>query len=167
MMMTQHPLKIAPSILAADFGHLADAVRTAEQGGADYIHLDIMDGRFVPNISFGPPIVAAVRQVTDLPLDVHLMIEEPERYVEAFVEAGANVLTVHAEACVHLHRTVQHITELGCRAGVSSTRPRRSKPREITVRRLAIGMTVNPGLAQRFIETAPARYAACAKCKRS
>ena len=90
MMMTQHPLKIAPSILAADFGHLADAVRTAEQGGADYIHLDIMDGRFVPNISFGPPIVAAVRQVTDLPLDVHLMIEEPERYVEAFVGAGAN-----------------------------------------------------------------------------
>jgi ribulose-phosphate 3-epimerase len=160
MMMTQHPLKIAPSILAADFGHLADAVRTAEQGGADYIHLDIMDGRFVPNISFGPPIVAAVRQVTDLPLDVHLMIEEPERYVEAFVEAGANVLTVHAEACVHLHRTVQHITELGCRAGVAlnPSTPIEAAREILPFVDLILVMTVNPGFgAQRFIETSTSK----------
>jgi len=160
MMMTQHPLKIAPSILAADFGHLADAVRTAEQGGADYIHLDIMDGRFVPNISFGPPIVAAVRQVTDLPLDVHLMIEEPERYVEAFVEAGANVLTVHAEACVHLHRTVQHITELGCRAGVAlnPSTPIEAAREILPFVDLLLVMTVNPGFgAQRFIETSTSK----------
>ena len=160
MMMTQHPLKIAPSILAADFGHLADSVRTAEQGGADYIHLDIMDGRFVPNISFGPPIVAAVRQVTDLPLDVHLMIEEPERYVEAFVEAGANVLTVHAEACVHLHRTVQHITELGCRAGVAlnPSTPIEAAREILPFVDLILVMTVNPGFgAQRFIETSTSK----------
>jgi ribulose-phosphate 3-epimerase len=160
MMITQHPLKIAPSILAADFGHLADEVRTAEQGGADYIHLDIMDGRFVPNISFGPMIVAAVRQVTELPLDVHLMIEEPERYVEAFVEAGANILTVHAEACVHLHRTVQRITELGCRAGVAlnPSTPIEAAREILPFVDMILIMTVNPGFgAQRFIETSTSK----------
>jgi ribulose-phosphate 3-epimerase len=160
MMITQHPLKIAPSILAADFGHLADEVRMAVQGGADYIHLDIMDGRFVPNISFGPLIVAAVRQVTDLPLDVHLMIEEPERYVEAFIEAGASILTVHAEACVHLHRTVQRITELGCRAGVAlnPSTPIEAAREILPFVDMILVMTVNPGFgAQRFIETSTSK----------
>ena len=160
MMITQHPLKIAPSILAADFGHLADEVRMAVQGGADYMHLDIMDGRFVPNISFGPLIVAAVRQVTDLPLDVHLMIEEPERYVEAFIEAGASILTVHAEACVHLHRTVQRITELGCRAGVAlnPSTPIEAAREILPFVDMILVMTVNPGFgAQRFIETSTSK----------
>jgi ribulose-phosphate 3-epimerase len=109
---------IAPSILSADFGRLADEVRAAESGGADWIHVDVMDGRFVPNITIGPLIVKAVRAATRLPVDVHLMIVEPERYVEDFAKAGADVISVHAEASTHLHRTVQHIRHLGKRAGV-------------------------------------------------
>ena len=100
--MSQHPLKLSPSILTADFGNLAAEIRAAEEGGADYIHLDIMDGRFVPNITFGPMVVKAVRAATRLPLDVHLMIEEPDRYLADFAEAGANILTVQVEACLHL-----------------------------------------------------------------
>src|SRR6202795_2559424 len=102
-------LRIAPSILSADFGRLAEEVRAAEAGGADYIHIDVMDGRFVPNITIGPLVVRAVRAATRLPLDVHLMIVEPERYVEEFARAGADLITVHAEASPHLHRTVQQI----------------------------------------------------------
>src|SRR5579863_8949683 len=109
---------IAPSILSADFGRLAEEVRAAERAGADWIHVDVMDGRFVPNITIGPLIVKAVRAATKLPVDVHLMIVEPERYVEDFARAGADVISVHAEACVHLHRTLQHIHHLGKRAGV-------------------------------------------------
>jgi len=111
--------KIAPSILSADFGHLAEQVEAAQAGGADWIHVDVMDGHFVPNISIGPAVVRAVRRATTLPLDVHLMVERPTHYVAAFAEAGADLITVHLEACVHLHRTVQQIHELGCRAGVS------------------------------------------------
>lgn len=111
-------IRIAPSILSADFGRLAEEVREAERAGADWIHVDVMDGRFVPNITAGPLLVKAVRQATQLPVDVHLMILEPERYLEAFVEAGASVLSVHGEASLHLQRTLARIRALGARAGV-------------------------------------------------
>jgi ribulose-phosphate 3-epimerase len=112
-------IKIAPSILSADFTRLGDHVLEAEAAGADIIHVDVMDGRFVPNITMGPLVLRAVRRVTKLPLDVHLMIVEPERYVEAFAEAGADTLTVHVEANPHLHRTLQLIRSLGVRAAVA------------------------------------------------
>lgn len=153
---TARPVKIAPSILTADFGHLAAAIEAADAGGADYIHLDVMDGRFVPNITFGPTIIQTVRDVTKLPLDVHLMIDSPDRYLADFAQAGATILTVHAEATLHLHRTVQRITELGCRAGVAINP---ATPVE-TVREIMpfvdmiLVMSVNPGFgSQRFIET--------------
>src|SRR3954463_7925309 len=111
-------VRIAPSILSADFGRLADEVRAAEAAGADYIHVDVMDGRFVPNITIGPVVVEAVRASTKLPLDVHLMIVEPERYVASFAKAGANRILVHEECSPHLHRTLQQIRDLGCKAGV-------------------------------------------------
>lgn len=112
-------LLIAPSILAADFSILGRQISLAVDGGADWIHLDVMDGRFVPNISFGPPVVRCVRHATRIPLDVHLMIEEPERYVETFIEAGADIVTVHVEASRHVHRTVQLIHSLGAKAGLA------------------------------------------------
>jgi len=112
-------LQIAPSILSADFAALADAIAIVERGGADLIHVDIMDGHFVPNITIGPPVVAALKRRARVPLDVHLMIEEPDRYVDAFVRAGASMLTVHIEAVVHLHRTVHLIKDLGAKAGVA------------------------------------------------
>src|SRR5579875_2608950 len=111
-------IKIAPSILSANFAKLGEDIKDVERGGADYIHVDVMDGHFVPNITIGPLIVEAVRPVTDLPLDVHLMIEEPDRYIPAFAKAGADILSVHAEACPHLHRTIQLIKEQGVKAGV-------------------------------------------------
>jgi ribulose-phosphate 3-epimerase len=110
---------IAPSILAADFSQLGEQVAEAEAAGANYIHVDVMDGQFVPNITIGPIVVRAVRRVTRLPLDVHLMIQAPERYFADFSQAGADHLIVHVETCPHLHRTVQHIKEVGCRAGVT------------------------------------------------
>jgi ribulose-phosphate 3-epimerase len=112
-------VRIAPSILASDFARLADEVAKVERGGADFVHVDVMDGHFVPNITIGPPVVAALKRVTALPLDVHLMIADPDRYLEAFVEAGAAMVTVHAEACRHLHRTLSRIRQLGAKAGVS------------------------------------------------
>jgi len=112
-------LQIAPSLLSADFAALGEAIARAERGGADLIHVDVMDGHFVPNITIGPPVVKSLRRVATLPLDVHLMIEDPDRYVEAFVAAGAASLTVHAEAVVHLHRTVHFIKSLGAKAGVA------------------------------------------------
>ncbi|MDB5035382.1 MAG: Ribulose-phosphate 3-epimerase [Chlorobi bacterium] len=113
------PLHISPSILSADFVRLADQIRLLEEGGADFLHVDVMDGHFVPNITIGPPVVEAIRKVTDLPLDCHLMIADPDRYLEDFAHAGATYITVHVEAAVHLHRTVQQIRKLGCRAGVT------------------------------------------------
>jgi ribulose-phosphate 3-epimerase len=110
---------VAPSILSADFARLGEEIKAVEAAGADWLHVDVMDGRFVPNITIGPPVVKAIRRVTKLPLDVHLMIVEPERYVDAFAEAGADTITVHVEACMHLHRTLTHIRSLGKRAGVT------------------------------------------------
>ena len=111
-------VKIAPSLLTADFARLGEQLREAEAAGADYIHLDVMDGHFVPPITFGSLLVAAARRATSLPLDIHLMVERPERQLQAFAEAGAGILSVHVEACPHVHRTLQQIRELGCRAGV-------------------------------------------------
>ena len=111
-------VKIAPSILAADFSRLGEEVKAVEEAGADWIHVDVMDGKFVPNITVGPLVVEALRKVTDLPLDVHLMIENADLYVEDFAVAGADIISVHAEACPHLHRTIQRIKDNGARAGV-------------------------------------------------
>lgn len=155
-----HPLKIAPSILTADFGHLATAISAVTEGGASYIHLDVMDGRFVPNISFGPKVVETVRAATKLPLDVHLMIEDPDRYLADFAQAGANILTVHAEACVHLHRTVQRITELNCRVGVAinPSTPVEMLREIVPFVDMILVMSVNPGFgSQRFIETSTSK----------
>jgi len=148
--------KIAPSILSADFAHLGRQVSEAEAAGADYIHIDVMDGHFVPNITVGPLVVRAVRSVTSLPLDVHLMIEDPDRYLEGFCAAGANILTVHVETCPHLHRTVQRIKELGCRAGVTlnPSTPVASLEEILAYVDLVLVMTVNPGFGgQSFIES--------------
>ncbi|KPC99120.1 Ribulose-phosphate 3-epimerase [Geobacillus sp. BCO2] len=120
-------IRIAPSILSADFARLAEEIRSVEEGGADWIHVDIMDGHFVPNLTFGPPVVAAIRPVTKLPLDVHLMIADPDRYIPAFAKAGADVISVHVEACVHLHRTIHFIKEQGVKAGWCSIRIHRSR----------------------------------------
>ncbi len=153
-------LKLAPSILTADFGHLADQIQAAEAGGADYIHLDVMDGRFVPNITFGPMVVRAVRALTTLPLDVHLMIEDADPYLRDFIDAGANILTVHVEACRHLHRTVQMITQLGCKAGISLNPATsvESVHEILPCVDLVLVMSVNPGFgSQRFIETSTAK----------
>jgi ribulose-phosphate 3-epimerase len=159
-MQTRHPLKLAPSILTADFGHLADEIRAAEEGGADYIHLDVMDGAFVPNISFGPVVVQAVRQLTTLPLDVHLMVEEPGRYLADYAAAGAGLLTVQVEACKHLHRTVQQITALGCKAGVAlnPATPIEAVREILPFVDMVLVMSVNPGFgSQRFIETSTSK----------
>jgi ribulose-phosphate 3-epimerase len=112
-------VKIAPSILNADFGHLAEAIQQAEQGGADWIHVDVMDGAFVPNITLGPMVVQAIRRATTLPLDVHMMVQAPTRYVEAFRDAGADLITIHLEADQHPHRTLTQIRDLGARAGLA------------------------------------------------
>ena len=107
------PIRIAPSVLSSDFGRLAEEVKAVEAAGADLIHVDVMDGMFVPNITIGPVVVAAIRRATELPLDVHLMIEDPGRYIDAFADAGADTIGVHVEACVHLHRVVQQIKHAG------------------------------------------------------
>jgi ribulose-phosphate 3-epimerase len=149
------PVRIAPSILAADFGRLADEVRAAEAAGADYIHVDVMDGRFVPNITIGPVVVSAVRAVTRLPLDVHLMIVEPERYVDAFADAGADLISVHLEASVHLHRTIEQIRARGKRASVALNPHSPIDGLDVVLPELSMVllMTVNPGFGgQRFID---------------
>lgn len=147
--------KIAPSILSADFSRLGDEVRAVAAAGADYIHVDVMDGHFVPNITIGPLVVEAVRKVTDLPLDVHLMIENADRYIPDFATAGADIIVVHAEASVHLHRTIQLIKSLGKRAGVSlnPATPLSALEYVLDELDLVLLMTVNPGFGgQSFIE---------------
>ncbi|MBM2837981.1 MAG: rpe [Deltaproteobacteria bacterium] len=148
--------KIAPSILSADFSRLGEEIRAVEEAGADYIHVDVMDGHFVPNITIGSPVVTAIRKVTKLPLDIHLMISEPDRYIADFAKAGSDIITVHAEACVHLHRTIGYIKEQGIRAGVSLNP---STPLSLIEHILedvdmVLLMTVNPGFGgQKFIKT--------------
>jgi ribulose-phosphate 3-epimerase len=149
-------VKIAPSILSADFARLGDQIREAEAGGADWIHVDVMDGHFVPNITIGPLIAEAARRSTELPIDAHLMIESPERYLRAFADAGVNLLTVHVETCPHLHRTVQQIHELGMRAGVTlnPATPAESLGEILPFVDLVLVMSVNPGFGgQSFIPT--------------
>src|SRR4051794_7125763 len=140
-------VKIAPSILSADFAKLGEEIRDVEAGGADYIHVDVMDGHFVPNITIGPLIVEAIRPVTKLPLDVHLMIEKPDQFIEAFAKAGADYLTVHVEACTHLHRTIQLIKSFGVKAGVvlNPATPVSSIQHVIEEVDMVLLMTVNPG----------------------
>jgi ribulose-phosphate 3-epimerase len=140
-------LRIAPSILSADLGRLAAEVLDAETAGADWIHVDVMDGRFVPNITLGPVVVAAVRRATKLPVDVHLMIVEPDRYLDAFAEAGADVISVHEEACIHLQRTLSRIRALGKRAGVvlNPHTPETTLEYVLSDVDLILIMTVNPG----------------------
>jgi ribulose-phosphate 3-epimerase len=148
------PVRIAPSILSADFGRLAEEVRAVEAAGADVIHVDVMDGRFVPNITIGPLIVRAVRAATKLPLDVHLMIVEPERYLEDFARAGADSISVHLEACPHLHRTIQQIKSLGKRASVALNPHTSLDGLGVVLPDLdmVLLMSVNPGFGgQRFI----------------
>jgi ribulose-phosphate 3-epimerase len=162
MSRSSKPIRIAPSILSADFSKLGDEIRAIEQAGADWVHVDVMDGHFVPNITIGPLIVEAVKRSTDLPLDVHLMIEAPDRYVSDFVSAGATTVGVHVETCPHLHRSIQLIREAGARACVtlnpatpaSSLEPVLGDIDQILV------MSVNPGFGgQSFIESSLSKIA--------
>jgi ribulose-phosphate 3-epimerase len=149
-------IQIAASILSADFCRLGEQVAAAEAAGADWIHCDVMDGRFVPNITIGPLVVSAVRRATLLPIDVHLMIERPERYIAEFARAGASSLTVHVETCPHLHRTIQQIRETGARASVTvnPATPLDTLDEILPYVDMVLLMTVNPGFGgQSFIET--------------
>lgn len=151
---------LAPSILSADFARLGEEVRAVVEAGADWIHVDVMDGAFVPNITIGQPVVAALKKVTDRPLDVHLMVDAPERYVESFIQAGADIVTVHVEATTHLHRTLQHIRSLGAKAGVSlnPATPVESLEWVMDDLDLILVMSVNPGFGgQSFIPSALAK----------
>lgn len=148
--------KLAPSILSADFSRLRDELQAVEEGGADYIHIDVMDGHFVPNITVGPLIVETVRKITSLPLDVHLMITDPDRYAAAFIEAGSTLLTVHAEACLHLQRTLSFIRERGAKPGVvlNPATPLSAIEYVLQDVDMVLLMTVNPGFGgQEFIST--------------
>ena len=147
-------VKIAPSLLAADFSRLREEVKIAESAGADYLHLDIMDGHFVPNITFGPGLVADLRKVTELPFDVHLMIERPENYLKDFVDAGADIISVHAEACTHLSRVLEKIKELGAKSAVALNPATSLEIIRYVLHQvdMVLLMTVNPGFGgQQYI----------------
>jgi ribulose-phosphate 3-epimerase len=150
-------IKIAPSFLTADFSRLADEVRAVEQAGADYLHLDVMDGHFVPPVTFGALVVEAIRNVTKVPLDVHLMVERPERHLESFAKAGGDILNVHVEACSHVHRVLQQVKSLGCRAGVclNPGTPVSAVEEALAEADQVMVMAVNPGWGgQAFIPSA-------------
>lgn len=152
--MPENKIKLAPSILSADFSRLGEQVTDAVKAGADYIHIDVMDGHFVPNITVGPLVVTAVRRCTNVPLDVHLMIESPDRHIKSFADAGANIITVHIETCPHINRTVQFIKSLGIKAGVSLNpgTPAEMVSEILKAADLLLVMTVNPGFGgQAFI----------------
>ncbi|HEU4415475.1 MAG TPA: ribulose-phosphate 3-epimerase [Candidatus Angelobacter sp.] len=147
-------IELAPSILSADFAHLADQIKAAVDGGASVLHVDVMDGHFVPNITIGPPVVASVRKVTSLPLDCHLMIENPDQYIPAFVEAGADWISVHQEACVHLNRTLELIRSHGAQPGVviNPATPVETLTEVLDMVHHVLVMSVNPGFGgQKFI----------------
>lgn len=149
-------VKIAPSILSADFSKLGEEIKDVEKGGADWIHVDVMDGHFVPNITIGPLIVDSIRPITKLPLDCHLMIENPDQYIEAFAKAGADYITVHAEACKHLHRTIHLIKSFGVKAGVvlNPASPVEWIEPILPDVDMVLLMTVNPGFGgQKFISS--------------
>ena len=154
-MAEKNGVKLAPAILSADFSRLGAQIDEAEKAGADWIHVDVMDGHFVPNITIGPAVVKSIRSCTKLPLDVHLMIESPEKYIKQFAEAGSDIITVHAEACKHLHRVVENIKELGAKAGVSINP---ATPLELIYEilpsiDLMLIMSVNPGFGgQKYIK---------------
>lgn len=148
--------KLAPSLLAANFANLEEEIKKVEKGGADYLHLDVMDGIYVPNISFGIPVIKGIRQITDMPFDVHLMIDRPERYIEDFVKAGADIITIHAEATTHLHRTIQLIKSYGVKAGVSLNPATSEEVLKYVIDDLdlILVMSVNPGFGgQSFINS--------------
>lgn len=152
--MTDRAIKIAPSILSANFAKLGEEIRDVEQGGADWIHVDVMDGHFVPNITIGPLVVTAIRPITELPLDVHLMIEEPDRYIPDFAKQGADIISVHQEACIHLHRTIHLIKDHGVKAGVvlNPATPISTLDHVLEDLDMVLLMTVNPGFGgQKFI----------------
>ena len=154
--MFSNSILIAPSILSADFSDLRNEIKKVEDAGADWIHVDVMDGQFVPNITIGAPVVKCIRGITKLPLDVHLMIIDPDKHIKDFADAGANIITVHAEACTHLQRTISHIKELGSKAGISFNphTPINSLKYVLEMVDLVLIMTVNPGFGgQSFISS--------------
>ena len=154
-MANRNGVKLAPSILSADFSKLGAQIDEAEKAGADWIHVDVMDGHFVPNITIGPDVVKSIRSCTTLPLDVHLMVESPEKYIKQFAEAGSDIITVHAEACKHLHRVVENIKELGARVGVSinPATPLELIDEILPSIDLVLIMSVNPGFGgQKYIK---------------
>ena len=156
-------IKIAPSILSADFSALGNELKRVEAAGADYIHIDVMDGHFVPNITFGPPVVKAIRKYTKLPFDVHLMITDPDKYIDDFVYAGADIITVHAEACVHLNRTIQNIKDKGIKAGVVLNPATSLSVLDWVLNDIdmVLIMSVNPGFGgQKYIERCTSKIAA-------
>jgi ribulose-phosphate 3-epimerase len=152
--LIEHSIQLAPSILSADFAHLADAVERATEGGASVIHVDVMDGHFVPNLTIGPPVVKSLRRATRLPLDCHLMIDNPDQYIVDFAEAGADWISVHQEVCPHLNRTLTDIKDHGCRAGVviNPATPVETLSEVLDMVDYVLVMSVNPGFGgQKFI----------------
>lgn len=155
-------IKIAPSLLSANFADLTNEIKKVEQAGADLLHIDIMDGHFVPNLTFGPPVVAAIKKVSALPFDVHLMVKNPETLIDDFARAGADIITIHAETAPHLHRLLQNVKELGLRAGIAlnPSTPLSAVEEVLDMADMILIMSVNPGFGgQKFISSATSKIA--------